>query len=102
MFVVISIEQLQILCKNIYTCFAVYMYSFLLDVNLRVKLLINRVCICSALVDSAKLSRMGVPNYIPTSKVTVLVALRFLSVLGIVGFFNFNPFSWIYSQMFEL
>lgn len=52
---VISIEQLQILCKNIYTCFAVYTYSFLLDVNLRVRLLINRVCSCSALVNSAKL-----------------------------------------------
>lgn len=55
MFVVISIEQLQILCKNIYTFFAVYTYSFLLDVNLRVRLLINRVCSCSALVNSAKL-----------------------------------------------
>lgn len=44
-------------------------------------------------------SRMVVPNYIPTSKVTVLIALLFLSVLRIVSLFNFNPFSWMYNRM---
>lgn len=83
--------------KHSHTCFAVCMCEFLLDVNLGVESLINRVCICWVLVNSTSVqngcTKLHSHQQCHSSHCCMFVTF------GIVSLFHFNPFSWMYSQM---
>ena len=68
------------------------MYSSLLDISSGVELLINRVCIFSALIDSADQCSKWLYQLRSHEQGHIFRCSLFVSALGIVSLFHFNPF----------